>query len=77
MTRPQKAPPNTIPSFIRTRHQRLNISQEQLAQEAGVDLRSIRELDHGKSTVSLDKVNQVLHLIGRAVGPVPTAQGDL
>jgi hypothetical protein len=34
-------------------------------------LRFIRELEQGKETLRLDKVNKVLHLFGYEAGPVP------
>ncbi|NJL30986.1 MAG: helix-turn-helix transcriptional regulator [Phycisphaerales bacterium] len=40
------------------------LTQAELAQRAGVGLRFIRELDQGKPTVRLDKVQQVLDLLG-------------
>ena len=40
-------------------------------QKSGVGLRFIRELEQGKQTLRLDKVNQVLNLFGMEVGAVP------
>ena len=40
------------------------LTQVQLAKRAGVGLRFIRELEQGKPTVRLDKVNRVLDLLG-------------
>ena len=40
------------------------LSQVQLAERAGVGLRFVRELEQGKTTVRMDKVNQVLALFG-------------
>jgi len=37
---------------------------------AGVGLRFVRELEQGKKTLRLDKVNQVLALFGAEVGVV-------
>lgn len=37
----------------------------------GVVLRFVRELEQGKETLRLDKVNQVLLLFGQEIGPVP------
>lgn len=45
--------------------------QPELAEKAGVGLRFIRELEQGKETLRLDKVNQVLQLFGYEVGAVP------
>jgi len=41
-----------------------------LASKAGVGLRFIRELEQGKATLRMDKVNQVLHLLGKTLGVV-------
>lgn len=40
------------------------LRQVECAQRAGVGLRFIRELEQGKSTVRIDKVNQVLGFFG-------------
>ncbi len=40
------------------------INQLELSERAGVGLRFIRELERGKPTVRLDKVDQVLEFFG-------------
>ncbi len=40
------------------------LTQAQVAERAGVGLRFVRELEQGKPTVRLDKVDQVLGLFG-------------
>ena len=40
------------------------LTQVELAERAGVGLRFVRDLEQGKPTVRLDKVNQVLALLG-------------
>ncbi|MBI4879200.1 MAG: helix-turn-helix transcriptional regulator [Planctomycetes bacterium] len=40
------------------------LTQPELAARAGVGLRFVRELEQGKPTVRLDKVKQVLDLLG-------------
>jgi predicted transcriptional regulator len=45
-----------------------NLTQVECAKRAGVGLRFLKELEHGKKTVRLDKVNCVLQLFGKEVG---------
>ena len=40
------------------------LTQIELARRANVGLRFVRELEQGKATVRLDKVSQVLSLLG-------------
>ena len=40
------------------------VTQQELARRSGVGLRFVREVEQGKQTVRLDKVNQVLALFG-------------
>lgn len=55
---------NGLSSFIRFQRKKLGITQEELAAKAGVGIRFIRELEQGKPSLQLDKVQQVLHLFG-------------
>ena len=54
--------------FVKVKRALVNLTQAELAEKAGVGLRFVRELEQGKETLRLDKVNQVLQLfeIGRA-----------
>jgi y4mF family transcriptional regulator len=45
------------------------MTQEELAAKAGVGLRFIRDLEQGKETLRMDKVNQVLALFGYQIVP--------
>ncbi|CAN5118472.1 helix-turn-helix domain-containing protein [soil metagenome] len=57
--------------FIKTKRNEQKLTQEKLALKAGVGLRFIRELEQGKNTLRMDKVNQVLQLFGHQLGAVP------
>ena len=46
------------------------LTQVELARRAGVGLRFVRELEQGKETLRMDKVNQVLALFGHHLAPV-------
>jgi len=57
-------------AFIKEKRNLVKLTQPELAAKAGVGLRFIRELEQGKETLRLDKVNQVLQLFGYEAGPV-------
>ena len=59
-----------IASFVKERRKQLKLTQTELAMRAGVGLRFVRALEQGKSTLRLDKVNQVLALFGAEVGVI-------
>jgi y4mF family transcriptional regulator len=67
---------NPIASFVKEKRKRLNFTQIELAEKAGVGLRFIRELEQGKETLQLNKVNQVLQLFGHEAGPVKKVVED-
>lgn len=56
--------------FIKAKRKQLSLTQPELAEKAGVGLRFIRDLEQGKATLRMDKVNQVLKLFGNELGPV-------
>ena len=60
----------SIASFVKEMRKKFNLTQVDLADKSGVGLRFIRDLEQGKQTLRLDKVNQVLSLFGRQVGAV-------
>lgn len=62
--------------FIKNKRNAVRLTQPELAAKAGVGLRFIRELEQGKDTLRLDKVNQVLRLFGYMMGPVELKQDE-
>ena len=64
----------TISEHIKTRRKQHSLTQVELAERAGVGLRFVRELERGKSTVQLDKVNMVLKLFGEELKPAKIEQ---
>ena len=50
----------------------LKLTQVELAERSSVGLRFVREIEQGKKTLRMDKVNQVLALFGEELGPVKT-----
>jgi y4mF family transcriptional regulator len=65
-----------IAAFVKTNRKLVKLTQPELAEKAGVGLRFIRELEQGKATLRLDKVNLVLQLFGYEVGAVPRPTSD-
>jgi y4mF family transcriptional regulator len=65
---------HSIAEFIKTKRKQLKMTQPKLAERSGVGLRFVRELEQGKQTVRLDKVNQVLALFGSEVGVIKTVE---
>ena len=57
----------SIAEFVKTKRKALKMTQVVLADRAGVGLRFIRDLEQGKTTLRLDKVNQVLSMFGGEV----------
>ena len=60
---------NTIGKFIKTERKRAGFTQEEFAMRSGLGLRFVRELEQGKETVRLDKVNQALGMFGMEAIP--------
>ena len=57
-------------AFVKERRRALGLTQKGLADRAGVGLRFVRELEQGKTSLRLDKVNQILSLFGHRMEPV-------
>ncbi len=60
-----------IKKLVKERRKIASLTQPEMAEKAGVGLRFVRELEQGKESLRLDKVNQVLQLFGYEVGAVP------
>ena len=63
----------SIATFIKAKRKQLKLTQPQLAAKAGVGIRFVRELEQGKQSVRLNKVNQVLDLFGSELGVIQKA----
>ena len=60
---------SVIGNFIKQNRKKLGLTQEEFALRSGLGLRFIRELEQGKETVRLDKVNQALFMFGMEAVP--------
>lgn len=63
--------PNVLSVYVKEMRRKHHLTQVDLSEKSGVGLRFVRELEQGKPTLRLDKVNQVLRLFGSECGPVP------
>lgn len=61
---------NLLAKFVRQQRKALKMTQQDLADRAGVGIRFVRELEGGKPTHRMDKVNIVLDLFGHTLGPI-------
>ncbi len=66
-----------ISQFVKAKRKSLKLTQEELAQKSGVGLRFLRELEQGKTTLRLDKVNQVLDMFSSEVGVIKKTYDDV
>ena len=60
---------NRIGNYIKEERKKAGLTQEEFAMRAGLGLRFVRELEQGKETVRLDKVNQALAMFGKEAVP--------
>ena len=65
-----------LSEYLKKKRKTLNLTQEDLASKAGVGLRVVREMEQGKPTLRMDKVNQVLMLFGAELGVVLKVKND-
>lgn len=60
---------NTIAEFVKQNRKAAGLTQEEFALRSGLGLRFVRELEQGKETVRMDKVNQALNMFGMKAVP--------
>ena len=60
---------NTIGKYIKDNRKAAGLTQEEFAVRSGLGLRFVRDLEQGKETVRLDKVNQALAMFGMKAVP--------
>ena len=63
-----------ISTFIKENRKLAGLTQEEFAIRSGLGLRFVRELEQGKKTVRMDKVNIALSMFGMEA--VPGKKGD-
>lgn len=63
-----------LAKYVKEMHKQYRLTQVDLSQKSGVGLRFVRELEQGKETLRLDKVNQVLALFGAMMTPAKNTE---
>jgi y4mF family transcriptional regulator len=66
----------TIGQYVKQERKRLGLTQEEFALRSGLGLRFVRDLEQGKETVRLDKVNQALRMFDMEAGPVALRKAE-
>lgn len=60
---------NQIAKFIKDNRKAVHLTQEEFAIRSGLGLRFIRDLEQGKESVRMDKVNVALAMFGMEAVP--------
>ena len=60
---------SVIGKYIKQKRKEAGLTQEEFAMRSGLGLRFIREIEQGKETVRMDKVNQALAMFGMEAVP--------
>ena len=60
---------NTIALYVKQKRKEAGLTQEEFAMRSGLGLRFVRDLEQGKETVRMDKVNQALAMFGMQAVP--------
>ena len=66
-----------LPEYVKQMRKQYRLTQVDLSEKSGVGLRFVRELEQGKKTLRMDKVNQILSLFGSELAPVPMDRSKL
>ena len=67
---------NPIAVFIKESRKASGLTQEEFAARSGLGLRFVRELEQGKETVRMDKVNIALAMFGCIATPEKIQRKD-
>lgn len=60
---------NPVAKFVREKRKLLGYTQYEFSKRIGVGIRFLKELELGKETLRMDKVNQVLNFLGARLEP--------
>lgn len=60
-----------LANFVKEKRKVLGLTQHEFSVRVGVGLRFIRDLEQGKQSLRMDKVNTVLSYLGYQLGSIP------
>jgi y4mF family transcriptional regulator len=60
-----------LAKIIKEKRKAKGLTQQDLALKSGLGLRLVREIEQGKTSMRMDKVNQLLALFGMELTPAP------
>ncbi len=67
---------NAIAEYVKASRRAAGLTQQEFAMRSGLGLRFVRELEQGKETVRMDKVNIALAMFGMEAVPGKIARKD-
>lgn len=66
----------TISRYVKNMRKQYRLTQQDLSEKSGVGLRFVRDLEQGKTTLRMDKVNQVLDMFGAELVPAKQSRDE-
>lgn len=67
---------NKIAKYVKEQRKELGLTQQEFAMRSGLGLRFVRELEQGKETLRMDKVNQALSMFSAEAVPGKIGDSD-
>ena len=61
---------NILSEFLKEKRKETGLTQKDFSLYSGLGLRFVRDLEQGKKTLRMDKVNQALNMFGYELGPI-------
>lgn len=66
----------SLSSIIKQKRKANGLTQEDLSLKSGLGLRLIREIEQGKTSMRMDKINQLMALFGMVLTPAPKSRDN-
>lgn len=68
---------SSLSDYVKQMRKQYRLAQVDLSEKTGVRVRFVRELEQGKQTLRMDKINKVLNLFGAELAPIPMDRSKL